>query len=597
MPSAMVGRDTGVTFEVANDASRARMVRFTCVSVGDAPCLVIAPTTVLVPAKGSGIARLVLDPALGARTPGVYVSYILAIAGRDTARREVVVSVDRRSPLAFLGTAWTVRVVRKVPGLGGVRPDTTRLPLPADVDTTFLQTRVTLAALTGPQGAVAYVRRAGPIATLDSDMAGLPVVFTGLTTDGDYTGSLTLEPGAADGKVALTVRVTDWWVWPAAAILVGIVLAYLLQRYTTVERAYLTLKADVLRTASQWEGAQQRYLAALRPAGTAAPSVQYALGVDFLKQCAALLGDVDALGKPFNSPLDAGNTAYAAAQQRLAQLRACLTSWPAFADEISALTASLDVARTAATALKATDPATMPSADTAAALAAAARLQSGGPIGVANLASARADVTGMTAFLGQWTTYARRVIFDRSHATALAPRVTAAHQATFEAARAGIADAREALRWASTAADLTARKTDETLATAEGQLAQLDAVLPALTTRTHAAVADRPVLAGLADAEEMPFQPRRDAILEAAHGATADSIRSKIRVYDVLFFLLTLLVAVATGFKSLYLGQNTFGTVADYLTAVLWGFGTKYTLDAASALIGRFFSPASAAKA
>jgi hypothetical protein len=206
-------------------------------------------------------------------------------------------------------------------------------------------------------------------------------------------------------------------------------------------------------------------------------------------------------------------------------------------------------------------------------------------------------VTGMTAFLGEWTTYARRVIFDRGHATALAPRVDAGHQATFEAARAGIAEAREALRWASTAADLAARKTDEKLAAAEGQLAQLDAVLPALTTRLHAAVAGRPVLAGLVDMEEMPFQPRRDAVLEAAHGATADSIRGEIRVYDVLFFLLTLLVAVATGFKSLYLGQNTFGTVADYLTAVLWGFGTKYTLDAVSALIGRFFGPASAAKA
>jgi hypothetical protein len=73
----------------------------------------------------------------------------------------------------------------------------------------------------------------------------------------------------------------------------------------------------------------------------------------------------------------------------------------------------------------------------------------------------------------------------------------------------------------------------------------------------------------------------------------AKQLLARVQFYDILFLALTLLVAVVTGFKSLYLGQNTFGTLSDYLSAILWGFGTKYTLETLLAVVGRFFGPSS----
>jgi hypothetical protein len=591
MVSALPARDTGVIVEVRNGTNRARAVVVRFESSSDAEGLAVSPDTLLIPARSSGLVRLMLDAALINRRPGVYGGYIVASAGADTIRREVALAVDRRSPLLFIGTAWTVRVVRSYPGGSTFRLGLSAfLPLPADADTALIDAGVDAAALQGPQGAVAFVRRDGPIRPLTAGVLGLKLAFDSLTTAGDYTGTMTLMPGAA---VALTVHVTDDWVWPAAAILLGILLAWGLQRYTTVQRAYWELRASVLRAASQWDDAQQRYSFALHTAlGNAAGAVDYSLDAGFQLEYKKLLADVDALSRPLNTALDANNTAYASAAQRLAQLQACLTGWPAFAGEIAALSAAINAARVAVTALQTPPPddaATVPSKDPPAVLAAALSLQRGGPITVADLAATRAAVVSMTAFLAQWVNYAARIVNDRQRIVALLPRADTTHTQSFDDARGGVAKARDDLQWATSAADWAARGTEQTVNGAEQQIAELEAVLPAAApAAVHKYVG--PAVAGFTGTIPRVWVPRA---VDQSPAVQAKQLLARVQVYDILFLALTLLVAVVTGFKSLYLGQNTFGTLSDYLSAILWGFGTKYTLETLLAVVGRFFGPSS----
>jgi hypothetical protein len=590
LASALAARDTGIIVEVHNGTNHARAVAIRFESSGDAEGLAVSPDTLRIPARTSGVVRLMLDPALIKRRPGLYGGYVVASAGSDTVRREIELAVDRRSPVLFIGTAWTVRVVRSRPlwstfdlGLSSF------LPLPADADTALLDARVDAAALQGPEGAVAFVRRDGPIRPLTAGVLGLKLAVDSLTTTGDYTGTLTLSPGVA---VPLTVRVTDFWAWPAGAILLGILLAWGLQRYTTVERAYWQLRASVLRVASQWNDTQQRYSMALYAAvGNAAGTVDYALDASFRQQCQDLLAEVDALGRPLNAPLDASNTAYAAAQQRLAQLQVSLSGWPDFAGEIGALNAAINATRVAMTALHTPPPddaATMPSKDPPTVMAAALALLRGGPITVANLAPTRAAVVGMTAFLAQWVNYAARVVRDRHRIAALAPRIDKTHAPPFEDARGGVAKARDDLQWAVSAADWAARGTEQTLNGAERQLNDLEAVPPAAPAVHRFTELGA---AGFTDAIPRVWVPRL-AAAEQSPAAQARQLLARVRLYDVLLLTLTLLVALVTGFKQLYLGQNTFGTLSDYLSAILWGFGTKYTLETLLAVVGRFFGPA-----
>jgi hypothetical protein len=594
--SALAGRDTGMTVVVKNSSDADRLVVIRCESLHGVPIadsLKAQPETLFVPARSAAATRISFQATLAALSPGVYPGAIVATAGAATVRRQLLVTVDRLPPLLLIGTTWTVRVVRKVPFSPWFDVGRSALlPVPADADTGLLGSGDSVGtALAGPMGAVAYAYHHGSIERLAPGVLGVPLAFDDLTIAGDYTGPLTLIPGSPDSKLALTVRVTDYWFWPALAILVGIVLAFALQRYTTVDRAYLQLKADVLRVASQWGGAQQQYTRALSPAVGSAADIEYDIGPDFLQQCDSLLRDVDALKRPLIVPLDGTNVAYASAQQRLTTLRGVLTDWPQFAKEIDALAAKLVEAHAEAGDLRTPPPAnaaTVPSTSPPDVLEAALRRLRGGPITVPDLESTRSAVRDMTAFLGEWTNCAERVVADRKRLANVQPHVNSATQQAFSQADGDIAKARSQLQSAQSAADLTRLDTLKTIDNAEGSLSVLEAALltapaphPKHRIDRRAAVAslalsDLGVETGAIDKPENQLK----------------RLLKKLDLYDYLFFLLTLLIAVLTGFKTLYLGQNSFGTPADYIAAVLWGFGTKYTLETLTTVIGHFFQRA-----
>jgi hypothetical protein len=591
--SALVGRDTGVTVEVKNGGDSDRRVVIRCealrgTGVGDS-LLAAQPETLLVPAHTSAATRVALPPALATLPPGVYLSAVVATAGPATVRRQLVVTVDRLPPLMLIGSAWTVRVVREFPFVNSFYIGRSALlPVPADADTGLLGSRTDSigTALAGPMGAVAYAYRRNAIARLAPGVLGVPLAFDHLTTAGDYTGPLTLVPGLPDSKLALTVRVTDFWFWPALAIAIGILLAFALQRYTTVDRAVWQLKADVLRAAGQWDDAQAQYARALAPTIGAAAEIKYELGASYLKECHSLLSAVDALGQPLLTPLDNTNDAYKAAQQRLATLQGCLTDWPLFAHDLNTLAQAIQNAQSETASLQLGRPAV---------LATALDDLHGGPITVAGFAAARAAVTNMSAFLADWVDCAQRVADDRARITVLTPHVDAKHKPAFDTMRGLVAQASNDLQLARSADELKRRDTQKTLDSADGQLAQLGAVLlptPALPAKQLRIVGGGETVL---DEGTIAAKLRRETEAEAALPPLeqAKRLKDKITAADYFFLVLTLAIAVLTGFKALYLGQNTFGTVADYIAAILWGFGTRYTLDTFVTVVGHFFQRAS----
>lgn len=567
--SALAGRDTGVTIEVKNSGDSARHVVLRCEPLHGArvadSLLLAQPETLLVPARTSAATRLSLPAALATLPPGVYLGGVVASAGKATVRRQLVVTVDRLPALMLIGSTWTVRVVRSFPGVDQFHTDRSALlPVPADADTALLGSRADSVgtALAGPMGAIAYAYRRGPIERLAPGVLGVPLDFEHLTTAGDYTGPLTLVPGLTDSKLTLTVRVTDYWLWPAAAIALGILLAFALQRYTSVDRKYWQLKADILRAAGGWAGAQQQYEKTLMS------HAKYQLGPSYLKECDALLGAAKALAQPLLAPLDTTNDAYKAAQQRLATLQSCLTDWPRFATDLNALAAAIQRAESEWAHLK-TSSDQKPDA-----LGAARDVLIGKPLTVAGFAGARTAVTSMTVFLGDWTHYAKRVGEDRARIVALASHVDPKNQ-TLDSAHGYVAKAGSDLLHAISVEDLKRLDIQKSLDTAEGLLAKLEDTVRVPSTKR--------VLAPLL--YEGPVAPPP---LEQA-----EQYQERIGAADALFLFMTLTVAVLTGFKTLYLGQNTFGTASDYISAILWGFGTKYTLDTVVTVAGRFFQRAS----
>jgi hypothetical protein len=593
--STLAGRDTGMTVVVKNSSDADRLVVIRCVSLHGASIadsLKAQPETLLVPAHTAAATRISFPATLAALPPGVYPVTIVATSGTATVRRQLLVTVDRLSPLLLIGTTWTVRVVRTVPFSPwfDVGPSAL-LPIPADADTGLIGSGDAVGtALAGPMGAVAYAYRLGSIERLAPGVLGVPLAFDGLTIAGDYSGPLTLVPGSADTKVALTVRVTDFWFWPALAIVLGIVLAFALQRYTTVDRAYLQLKADVLRVASQWSDARQQYTRTLSPDGGSADDIAYDIGPDFLQQCDTLLKDVDALKRPLIVPLDGTNTVYASVQKRLETLRGVLDAWPQFAQELNALASKLVDANAEADALRTPPPvnaASIPSTSPPDVLGAAMQLLRGGPITVAKLETTRSAVRDMTTFLEDWTHCADRVVADRARIANVQSHLTSATQPAFNQANDGITKARSHLQSARSATDLTRLDTVKTIDSAEGSLSTVEAALSVPPPHPKLRK-DQPAAAAALALSDLGT----DTGTSAKPENQLRRLLKKVDRYDYLFFLLTLLIAVLTGFKTLYLGQNSFGTVADYIAAVLWGFGTKYTLETLTTAIGHFFQRA-----
>lgn len=81
------------------------------------------------------------------------------------------------------------------------------------------------------------------------------------------------------------------------------------------------------------------------------------------------------------------------------------------------------------------------------------------------------------------------------------------------------------------------------------------------------------------DHAALKLRRERETLLRATAEKARLQAESRRKWNDRKYFVLTLAVAAATGLNQLYFVDGGFGTMKDYMVALLWGFGTKMGLD------------------
>ncbi|HEY0019481.1 MAG TPA: hypothetical protein VGC13_24480 [Longimicrobium sp.] len=97
------------------------------------------------------------------------------------------------------------------------------------------------------------------------------------------------------------------------------------------------------------------------------------------------------------------------------------------------------------------------------------------------------------------------------------------------------------------------------------------------------------------EAEAKALEPEADAELDRFRKPRR--WRERIKAWDWTFLALATGLAVLSGLKQFYFDKQFFGTPADYVGAILWGFGVKTALDLVVATAGKFFGARSGAAA
>ena len=510
----------------------------------------------------------------------------------DTGGRSFVVRVRVAVPPAVLVKAWTVRVARVLPTPAfswsfytagrdvplAHRANHAALPAEADVGGSCGAAR---SLLTSDSGHVLFAcgARVAPFARFGAERA-LRLHVEEARRAGIYQGDLRL-PAGGDTGLPLTVRVTDFVLWPLLAIALGLWLAHRARRYLAVDRFELDLGRRLYRASALLaEGAGEllprlrehgvgldesaviaylramdarrdrtlRRVAEVRGAGgTAAPAL-----AEMLQAIDALVGDFEKEGRAWR---DAGDALLWAAQSVAAARADARAAW----SRITAPPADGEPLVLQAVARELAVVAAIP--DAAALEAAAGRLRT---------AAER---------LLTWTRATDRWIAAERIASSPASPVEEACAAA--AMRALLDTARVALWRATDVASLADGSEFDRAVDA------VEACGAPLRTRTaRAARAPRTPGDQVAAAAEAPGDV-------ASARSRADHYERLLRERDTQFLLLSAAVAVVGWLTTSYL-DRPFGSLRDYLQALVWGFGTTTGLALVRELVSRLGSAAGA---
>jgi hypothetical protein len=176
-------------------------------------------------------------------------------------------------------------------------------------------------------------------------------------------------------------------------------------------------------------------------------------------------------------------------------------------------------------------------------------------------------------------------------AVAAAEEVAAAAEKTVTAAEKSATAAEKS----ATAAEGTAAAAvipEETATAAEGAVAAAEETVAAAGETVAAAEETVAAAEEAVTAAHARTAAEREADRERAAAALERRAQERQRIAETAqkrndrwYFLLTTAVAVATGLSEVYLANPSFGTMKNYMAALLWGFGTKMGLDTVRAAV------------
>jgi hypothetical protein len=448
----------------------------------------------------------------------------------------------------------------------GLDASGTAIPLDgiADCAGTRLESAQLVGRVVSESGADAAVRAR---CRTTSDGAGVEawLSFDGLDKPGDYTGTIdVVDDGTELGQVELSVRYTDDPLLAAVLIGAGIVLALWVVRW--VNRRSLVDSADVRALGSL--AAALAADAAFQAASSGKAWHAYRIGTSAAVQVAGVRAQLQALSGGYTE-LDRDDKELQSAVEPLAALDELARDWRAFPGE-------LDQLETALVPLASPPPDVVPPPATAtrelAVRGRLLRLLAGdGPAsngaGELSLDEARqlmADAESGTAVAAAWVGQGRRLRQLRERAErlgALVDGVEPEDQRLVAEAHQEISELTGVL-W-----------TSEDLAELSGMDARLDGVQQRLSRldRYFAPGAASPFGVAGNGSSSSPASSLREVSRQASR------LDRRRRGSDALVVVVLAVVALGAGLAALYAGKP-FGSISDYASAVLWGFGAQAVL-------------------
>jgi hypothetical protein len=430
---------------------------------------------------------------------------------------------------------------------------------------------------------------------------GVELQFTSLDRPGSYYGKIDLARAGAEGIVGLRVQMTHDWFFAMLAIGLGVVLSWWLRNYVRTRRAVLRMQETSAELVSRIETADAELQSLDSRRGGYQP---YAVDESLLVR----LHRVDRKLQQHaydGVVLEPGKADHDALRTELEQCEESVITWEEFAAALHRLRTELDSASDAASTWAAGAPAETPHL-----LAEAEKLFDGDRLATAALAPLDETVANAAEDVCSWREVAQAAVDLRTRlagvgagdpqagttgaalTAAVAELWAAADAAGVKGAAAAIGKADEQFRPGTKA------RVFKLLGVEAGQSAPVaPAAAPAMAASSDTAPGH---------AQDVPQDPDGSAVRGAAPGAAGKRVpaqtamerrrqaESRRKWNDILYFGVTLLVAVATGFNELYLDAFGFGTMQDYMVALLWGFGTKMGLDTVRAAVeaGRLPWPA-----
>lgn len=413
------------------------------------------------------------------------------------------------------------------------------------------------------------------------------LTVTGLDGPGTYAGTLTV--GGA--SVALTVLARHWVGWLVVALSVGVLMGLWLTHYAGVRRTLWDLRA-------RSDELDQR-IQALGNVGGLTPDPVRAGG----RKVRALRG-VEALRSAAFRNLE-GQPAYDAALAELTALEEAVDAWPTLGPRLTGLNMALSSAATALSksssppvhgGMRRMEPRIMAWGR---ALVASRTVPVDDAVELARRLDEAAAALELLVLLNQAAETARQWIA----ALRAVPLTDAQELAKLTEAERTLSEAWWELWDSADPAVLTARQTQADLTQVEKLLSQLNFRLASqaradkMAFELTAAFENGGSPAAAGTPQDIDAKSSRLARLWAALGKRFQVRRWRrlIAVWDVIFLLLAIVLAILTGLKQLYFDGAFWGTAGDYVTAILWGFGVKVVVDLTIASVTSFFGVRSGA--
>ncbi|HEX2077138.1 MAG TPA: hypothetical protein VHG08_05500 [Longimicrobium sp.] len=394
---------------------------------------------------------------------------------------------------------------------------------------------------------------------------GVEMQFVGMDEPGEYTGTIQLPPAAGSGPVALSVKVTHHWTLVLLPIMLGVALSMWLRRYVRKRQALLALRERSTQLVVRAEQVDRR-LTQLDDEVEDAARLRVDVAVaDRLRQVNRRIR-VLALSR---APAERNDAERDAIDAEVTALEATLGAWEELVDAL----------RRVGELLREFDDVT-------------ARLPGRAGLGdVPALRGTAVAVLKTAALDTNDAVYARCVLATQQADLLERWSVLAEEAVRLGAAKAAGVDAAAAALFA--AADVAAlEEVDRSLhriASAARSPRPRSGLFRLRLSRRQTAVQD----AADADAEEWTAaapqgRPFRDLGRRVSHfffgGTPAERVARQAwivrSVSELAAGVLAFAVAAVTALSELYTAKPYFGTLDDYVVAVLWGFGTKLGIDA-----------------